>query len=60
MMDKLQAILKVVLTLAALAAVPLATWIQGHEVANAIVGFVAALVALVMPQPRAIAGKAKK
>jgi hypothetical protein len=50
-MDKLQAVFKVVLTLAALAAVPVATWIQGHEAANAIVGFVAALLALFLPQP---------
>jgi hypothetical protein len=51
-MSKLQAIFKIVLTLAALGAVPVATWIQGHEIANAVLGFVAALVALLMPQPQ--------
>lgn len=54
---KLQAIFKIVLTLAALVAVPVATWIQGHEAVNGVVGFLSALLALFMPQPKALGNK---
>ena len=47
------AVLKLVLALAALVAMPVYTWLQGHEVPNALLGFLAALIALFMNPPGA-------
>lgn len=47
----LPTLLKAVLAVAALVAVPVATYLQGHEALNGVLGFVAALLALFLPPP---------
>lgn len=47
----LASILKLVLTLAALVAVPVATWTAGHPVVYSVLEFVASLLALFLRSP---------
>lgn len=49
-------ILKALLAIAALFAVPIQTWIEGHAAVGGIVGFLAALLALFL-KPPALKGK---
>ncbi len=53
MMEKftLAAILKFVLTIAALFAVPVGTWVAGHEVVYAVLSFLSSLLALFIRSP---------
>lgn len=47
----LKSALKVVLTVAALVAVPVGTWLNGHPIAYSILEFVASLTALFLRSP---------
>lgn len=49
----LASILKLILTLAALVAVPVATWTAGHPVVYSVLEFVASLLALFLRSPLA-------
>lgn len=56
----LASILKLILTLAALVAVPVATWTAGHPVVYSVLEFVASLLALFLRSPLAPAPEQPK